>query len=87
MPIKSGGESTVYIDSDKVYKVFNISTPEKTLSQIAKFNQDILKRNIPPYTAPLTFEGVVRGSKKGMFYPVYSQQRFNVIDIDIPYQE
>ena len=89
MPIKEGSESVVYIGNDKVFKVLSEGSPEMTLDELVEFNKNyISKRNTPPHTAPLTVEGVVKGSTKGKYYPVYSQQKLNVVGEDtMPFWE
>lgn len=89
MPIKEGSESVVYIGDDKVFKVPSEGSPEMTLDELAEFNKNyISKRNAPPHTAPLAVEGVVKGSTKGKYYPVYSQQKLNVVGEDtMPFWE
>lgn len=77
---KVGAESTVYIDDDVVHKVMDQGVPEMTPEELIKFNERFVSdRNLPPHVMPIKVEGVVKGSTKGKYYPVYKQGKVEVV--------
>ena len=83
--ISYGAESSIYNDANNPNQVLKVSRNSEALSPekaITLGTKEVEARNSLPYNIPLNIEGYY--TSEGMYYPVYSQKKVYVPQMDQP---